>query len=383
MATSYTPGLTVATDQVVFKRRRLPVVGQVLVKPGQKVSHDTIVARAELPGEIETVRLAERMQLEPEELGGKVRVKAGDTVNKGDLLVSNVGLFGFFRTEVRSPVNGTVEFFAPSTGHLGIRKPVTPLEINAYVAGRIEEVEENQGVTVRTRGALIQGIFGVGGERQGTLRILVDSPDEEASLEHMHADVKGQILVCGACISPAALCQAGLRGAAGIVVGGIRDSDLAGYLGEEIGVAVTGDENVPATLVLTEGFGRIRMAQRTFDLLRMLEGRFASMNGATQIRAGAVRPEILVPHAAAEESEGGPGEGPGRAASIGLTIGCNVRAVRQPYFGQLGIVTDLPVQPARVASGAMVRVLKMKIADGREVVLPRANVEILAGSTAR
>ncbi len=46
---------------------------------------------------------------------------------------------------------------------------------------------------------------------------------------------------------------------------------------------------------MTEGFGRMTMAKRTFELLRGSGGRKASVNGATQIRAGVMRPEIVIP----------------------------------------------------------------------------------------
>ncbi len=49
------------------------------------------------------------------------------------------------------------------------------------------------------------------------------------------------------------------------------------------------------TLVITEGFGKMAMAHRTFDLLKSKQGMKASVNGATQIRAGVMRPEVIVP----------------------------------------------------------------------------------------
>ena len=37
------------------------------------------------------------------------------------------------------------------------------------------------------------------------------------------------------------------------------------------------------------------MGQQTYDLLSESNGRLASINGATQIRAGVIRPEIIIP----------------------------------------------------------------------------------------
>jgi hypothetical protein len=98
------------------------------------------------------------------------------------------------------------------------------------------------------------------------------------------------------------------------------------------------------------------------------------MNGATQIRAGVIRPEIIAP--AESVPAGAP---PEHSASV-LEVGTPIRVIREPYFGLLGKVTGLPAQLVTVDSGAEVRVLKAMLDDGREVTVPRANVEIIATS---
>jgi len=60
-------------------------------------------------------------------------------------------------------------------------------------------------------------------------------------------------------------------------------------------VEATGTEQVGFTLILTEGFGSIPMAGKTFALLSAHAGQPASISGATQIRAGVIRPEIIIP----------------------------------------------------------------------------------------
>ncbi|MCY3020538.1 MAG: hypothetical protein NTW87_16070 [Planctomycetota bacterium] len=380
MGTAYTPGLKVSPDAIVHKTRRLPVKGTVLVKVGDVVQPDTVVARAELPGDLETVRLAERMGMDADELQGSVKISVGQKVEKGQLLAEVKGFFGFFRTQVNAPSQGTVEYYAEVTGNLGIRKAPVPIEINAYVRGAVSEVLAGEGVIVAARGAFIQGIFGVGGERQGDILIACASPADVLTTDRIPQDCAGKVLVGGSLVGIDALNKAAERKAAAVVVGGILNQDLRAYLGYDLGVAITGDENVPLTLILTEGFGAIPMAERTFSLLRALQGRGASVNGATQIRAGAMRPEIIVPHAAVAQSSGlGPGsEGPPASGTAGLlAAGTPIRAIREPYFGQLGEVADLPPEPVRIGTGAVVRVLRMKLTDGRVVEVPRANVEII------
>jgi hypothetical protein len=141
-------------------------------------------------------------------------------------------------------------------------------------------------------------------------------------------------------------------------------------MGYDLGVAITGTENIGLTLVLTEGFGHMPMAERTYKLLTSHVGKAASVSGATQIRAGVLRPEIVIPVPA----ESVPKEGDRR--STGLEIGSLIRGIREPYFGRIGRVAQLPPELAALETEAHVRVLAAEF-DGKVAVLPRANVELI------
>ena len=60
-----------------------------------------------------------------------------------------------------------------------------------------------------------------------------------------------------------------------------------------------------------------------------------------------------------------------------LEVGSSVRIIREPYFGQLGRVTELPVELQNLETEARVRVLRVELEDGQETTLPRANVEAI------
>ena len=373
MGTAYTPGLTVSANTVILKTRRLPIKGEVLVQEGEVVQPDTVVARALLPGILQTVRVAQTLGIEPKQIHSVLKVKEGDTVEKDQIIAETKGFLGLFRGIAKSPVAGTVELISDVTGHVGVRQPPTVIDVNAYVQGRVVKILPQEGAVVETQGALIQGIFGVGGERRGTLRMLVSRPDETLTAQHIPNDVAGQILVGGAAVEADAITCAAERGAVGIVAGGIRDTDLVRYLGRDIGVAITGSEDIPLSIILTEGFGAIQMATRTFRLLKSLEGKTASINGATQIRAGVIRPEIIVP---LEDPSHLPESPPAREAQT-LDIGSVVRIIREPYFGRLGTVVELPPELMEIESGTHARVLKAELDGGAIAVVPRANVEII------
>jgi hypothetical protein len=234
---------------------------------------------------------------------------------------------------------------------------------------------------VESEGAFVQGIFGVGGERQGVIVVLTRGPEEPLTDVQITPEHKGKIVVGGSNVSLAALKKAEQVGVFGIVVGGVIDRELIEYLrgalkdpGFDIGVAITGTEPISFTLVVTEGFGDIAMAARTFELLRSLDGKMSSINGATQIRAGVIRPEVIVP------LDGVMDQSKEQESSGELKPGTPIRVIREPYFGILGTVTDLPSELVQVESETWVRVLRAALEDGRQVTVPRANVEIIETS---
>lgn len=374
MGSAYTPGLTVSGDIVVRRIRRLPIKGEVLVKPGDPVKHDSVIARALLPGALQTLKLAEKLGIEAKEVRTLFRMKEGDTVTKGQVVAETKGIFGRFKQTVTSDFEGSVESISEITGNALIREASIPVDVEAYIQGSVAEIIPEEGAIIESRCAMVQGIFGVGGERNGVIRVAVKTPDDVLDASVIQDSDKGKILIGGSGITYDAIMKATQVGVIGLVAGGIKDSDLTKFLGYDIGVAITGQEAINLTIMVTEGFGYLSIAQRTLDLLKSLEGQSASINGATQIRAGVIRPEVIVPLAADAKSATPTQE------VLELKVGTPIRVIREPYFGQLGKVTGLPAQLVVVDSGTEVRVLRAKLdKTGEDVTVPRANVEIIAG----
>ena len=372
MAHSYTPGLKVARFTALRRERKLPLAGTVLAKVGQKVEAETIVARTELPGNVQTVNAANILGVLPEDVPDCLVKPIGSPLKKGEAFAESKSFFGLFKSRCMAPVDSTLESISTVTGQAILREPPIPVEVDAYVDGTVVEVHEGQGVTVETRGSFIQGIFGIGGETVGTLHVCVEGPGEVLTEAKIGEEVRGKILVGGAHVSTKVLRYAIQRGARAVVVGGFDDHDLREFLGYDLGVAITGSEEKGITLVVTEGFGEIPMAGRTFELLKQCEGKKASVSGATQIRAGVLRPEIVVPQTAGPAGADQDGAGHG-----GLELGSVIRVIREPFFGRLGKVVSLPPELMALETEAKVRVLEVDFGNGSKSLLPRANVEMI------
>jgi len=373
MAHAYTPGLTVSPYTTVLKKRILPLKGEVVVSVGDKVEPDTVVARTDLPGKVHSKNVSSDLGLPPGDIPSAMLKKEGESVKKDEVVAEQKSFFGVFKSRSVAAVTGTIETISPITGQVLYREPPVPVEVSAYVRGFVKEVFPKEGVVVEAKGSFIQGIFGIGGETHGPIVMGAESPDAIMTPASLKPEHKGKILIGGKLVTLDAVREAGKLGIAGIVVGGLNDDDLRAMLGFDLGVAITGHEKIGTTLVITEGFGMIEMARKTFELLAKNAGNNASINGATQIRAGVIRPEVIIPM---DGAPAGAEKSLLREAGM-MEIGSLLRVIREPYFGAIGAVAELPPELTALESEARVRVVNVKLRDGRVVTLPRANVELI------
>ena len=178
MGSAYTPGLTVSARTTITKTRRLPLKGDVLVERGAQVGPDTVVARADLPGIMQTLKVAAALGIDPGELPDVLAARRSARASKkARSSPAPRGLFGLFKAEYKAGASGTVELVSNVSGNVGVREAPTPVEIAAYIPGTIREVMPGEGVVIEAQGALIQGIFGIGGERRALLKRVSSGPD--------------------------------------------------------------------------------------------------------------------------------------------------------------------------------------------------------------
>ncbi len=372
-AHAYSPGLQVSQRTKIQRRRVLPIQGKVLVEKGDIVTAQQVVAETYMPGDVIPVNVSNLLSLPPRDVPECMCVEVGDNINIKDTIAETKGIFGFFKNKCECNEAGEVETISEITGQVILRGEPHPVQVLAFTSGEIIEVIPDQGVVIESDCTFIQGIFGVGGETFGKIRMACDNINEQLTADLIKPDMKGQVIIGGARMTVEAIEKAVEIGAAGIVSGGLDDQDLKNFLGYDLGVAITGSEKLGITLIITEGFGDISMAERTFELLRSRDGSETSITGATQIRAGVIRPAIIIP----ADNTVPEATGDDKHASGILEIGYPVRIIRDPYFGKIGKVHELPPEPHQLASGTKTRVLKVVFDSGEIVTIPRANVELI------
>ncbi|HLJ10623.1 MAG TPA: hypothetical protein VKU82_05510 [Planctomycetaceae bacterium] len=376
MAQAYIPGLTVTSRTLLRRRRALPLRGNVLARVGDRVAARDVIAQTLLPGPVTPVNVANLLSIPPGDLPGAMLVKPGDAIAAGQILARSKGIFGWLQKECPSPASGIVESASGVTGQVMLRGDPLPVELRAFLAGNVIEVVAEEGATIEAEASFVQGIFGIGGEAFGPIRMACKTREQTLTGDLITPQMRGGVAIGGGRVTAEALARGVEQGLSAIVTGGIDDQDLRDFLGYDLGVATTGSENAGLTLIVTEGFGEIAMAGRTFDLLASRAGCEAALSGATQIRAGVLRPEVVIPWSAEAASKVRPPDASPANGST-LRVGVAVRIIRDPYFGIIGTATALPAEPQALGSGSRARVLEVKLPSGEKVFVPRANVELI------
>ena len=365
MSKSYTPGLKILEKTLVEKERLLPLKGKVHVDIGEIVDASHIVASTKIPGNLQMLNIANELNIDADQVSDAMLCTIDENVKKGQVIARSKGLFGFFKSEVKSPLDGTIGNISNITGQVIISEKPFPIEVDAYIPGVINSIIEKEGVSIKSNGMLIQGIIGIGGEKKGSIKLIENEEIDSREI------VKDDIIVMKMVLTYDFYEKLNSLEIQGIVCGGIDYQTLTKILKKPLGVAITGMEDT-TTIIVTEGFGDIEMAKRTYQLLEKNNGAFASINGATQIRAGVMRPEIFIGSKDKDTLEGIFDED-----RLAISIGSKVRIIRDPYFGEIGVVEDLPSELIKIDTETSSRVAIIKLKDGSSEIIPRANLEVI------
>jgi hypothetical protein len=335
--------------------RMLPDAGEVMVHAGGRVEPSDVVARTHQTQDFRIVDLARSLGVHKSQVKRFMLKSEGDSVEAGQVIALRGG---FPRRRVMAPTRG--EILAVGNGRALLKVEPELIEVRAYVKGTVASVSPGRGVVIETPGALAQGAWGCGGDAFGVLRAVADKPDEPLRAKSIDVAAHGAIIVGGGWLDAAALEQAQQLQVRGLIVGSL-DGELRAQA-----------EAMPFPIILTEGFGRIPMAEPIFALLKGNHGREASINAATRVRFGLARPEILIPLPSESRLA------PPPPAGAPLVVGARVRAIRPPYLGAVGVVESLPGQLQRLDSGVRMRGALVRLPGSPEAVfVPYANLELL------
>ncbi len=341
----------------IQREQSLPedAIGSVEVRQGASVNLRDIVARGIMPSQYVIVEAAAALRLkQPADLDEYLTVSIGQGVSAKTVLAE---IPKQRNRRVLAPVDGFVADV--NDGRIILQIEPESVELEAGLDGQVIRVQPGQGVVIETYGSVVQGAWGNNRRVIGTLRTEPSAGLESLYGEDLDIQFRGTIVV-----TRRPLRQTGLDVMEDQNLGGIIAPSIDADLIEPV-LAVKG------AIMLTEGFGSLRMSGLVYNMLNNFDGRQATLEAIQPNRWQTRRPEIIVNPS---------GRGASRAVrpnlNLTLAVGTSVRMTRIPHAGDVGTVVNLPKTPILLENGLQVLCAEVESVTGEKFTVPLANLEV-------
>lgn len=345
----------------VYREALLPdeAIGSVEVEEGQRVDIRDRVARGLVSGRHRIIHAADQLGLRnPDTLRDKLLVQPNRRFEEGAAIAGDNPERG---NRVFAPADGLIVRL--DKGRIIMQETPRVINLEAGVRGRVVQVRPGRGAVIEAAGAVVQGIWGNGQNLISTVRIEPPRGIANMSRESLETEYRGEIVVTNRPLTRAELEIAGIRNFGGIIAPSIDAAILDSVL------------DVSFAVLLTEGFGQMKMSNAAFSLFQEFDGRQGTLDAYLPRRFEPRRPEVIINRP--------PGEGDRldsrEEANNPLKTGMRVRIIREPYAGVTGRVVELPAQPVQIENGLRVRCARVELLAGEYVDVPLANVEFVGG----
>lgn len=336
------------------------VSGAVLVRKGQRVDPRMVIARGQGTSRHHIVEAAQALGLRvPDDLTAKLLVEVNEAVEEGQALAgdnANRGRRAF------SPVEGVVA--AVSAGRIIVKETPPIIELEAGIQGYVVELRGNRGAVIETNGAVIQGVWGNNRRAVGVLRWEPKEGIEFIKGDDINTEWRGTIIITKSPLSYQ-----------GMVI--MEEQEVAGVVAPSMdSTLLDAAAAFKRAILITNSFGNQRMALAVQTLLTDVMKDNPNVQGALDaVQPGALearRPELVITLTSKDAREF-----PVPRLAERLQLGMTVRIAREPYLGQTGRVTALPLGLAMLPNGLRVPVATVELPGGEREAIPIADLEVL------
>ncbi|MDD4156154.1 MAG: hypothetical protein PHY08_06220, partial [Candidatus Cloacimonetes bacterium] len=217
-------------------------------------------------------------KIKPKDVKVYMKRKEGDMIYEGEPLVP------YFNNKyylLFSPYTGTIQKIDTQKGIVTICYDKKPHRLYSQAYGKVKSIFDNKDFIIEAQTINIAGKIGFGKDIGGLFAVygksaLKDKIVYKSSICH-YDDIDELI-------------QAEIKG---LVCETMNYQLLKRFLGKDIGVAITGDEDIPFSIVILQGFVNQEIADQSQDLSPFIN-KYVLLKPQTQIRAGVIRPSMRV-----------------------------------------------------------------------------------------
>lgn len=337
----------------IYRERKLPFAGQVLVELGQSVHPEDRVAEAELPGEIFSLDIARGLGVDPSDVLSCLVRDLGEELAEDDVIAEcDIGLPRLMRV----PRAG--KLLACRDGVAFIAAGKKTVGVQAGMIGVVSTILPERGVILKAQGSLIQAVWGNGRVGAGILRVQTAALSESISTNELKKFDKGQVIAAATITDESELTAIVEKEPTGLILGSIMPSLIAQA------------QALPFPIVLLGGFGKLPPDHQAFDILQEGNGEVVCINGSQPDILEGEWPEVILPNAAGEIKAPLPFQAE-------LRIGQRVQALSGIGLGGVFTVSELPDEMITLESGLACKLAILHSEEGESVSIPRDNLLIL------
>ncbi len=347
------PMLHILPLTTIVRERLLPVAGKVNAHLNQRVNPTDVVAEASFAREHVLLDVARTFGVSANVADKMIKVNQGDRLTQG-ALVADTG--GMFSRSIKAPRAGRV--MVAGSGQVLMEVGDARIELRAGLPGMVIRVIPEQGVVIRTAGALVQGVWGNGRIDNGLMVNLMKKPDDILTADQLDVSLRGSVILGGHVRDADTL-----RAAAELPVRGLFISSLLSPL-------IVSAYQMRYPILALDGFGAMPMNSAAFKLLTTNDKREATVNAEHLDRYSGHKPEVIIPLPVSTEPEE-----PNDYETF--AVGQTVRMRRPPNAGMIGAITNLRAGLSVLPSGLRARAADVKLENGETALVPLVNLEVV------
>lgn len=335
------------------RARRLPDLGQVLVRVGQKVNAVDVIAEQLSRKEHLLLNVSDALDIDRSEFSKSlITRKVGDVLQEGDVIAESGNLL---KRVLRAPAAGEILLIAGSMILFEVDQPT--IKLQAGYTGQVAEIIPDRGAYIEASGALVQGVWGNGKIDLSLLNVIALDPNDDFVTKKLDVTMRGSVVMGGHCSDVEALRNASELPLRGLILGSMT-ADL---------IPEAAAMDLP--VILLEGFGKIPINKTAYDILITNSKREVCLNAAPWDHYSGERPEVFIPLPAT-------GELPPETEEF--RAGQKVRLLSPPYSGQVGVLEDLQPEQVLLPSGLRSRAGTVRLKSQETAVIPFTNLEVIA-----
>lgn len=337
----------------IVRERLLPVSGTVLVRLGQKVSPNDVIAETNWAREHVILDVARSLHVSADVADRLIKCKVDDRIAANTEIAVGKGIFP---RRIRTPREGRV--VVAGGGQVLMEVGETKIELRAGIPGTIIEIVANRGAVIQTAGSLVQGVWGNGRIDSGLLVNIAEKPDGVLTAARLDVSLRGSILLACMVKDAETLQAAGDLPVRGLILSGLYPSLIQ----------VAREMRYP--IMVTDGFGPLPMNSAAYKLLSTNIKREVTINAEVYDRYSGARPEAIIPLPISSDP-------PAPREVETIAPGLQVRMRRPPALGMIGVIVEVKPGLTLLPSGLRAPSAEVKLENGETVLTPLVNLEVV------